>query len=45
MDMPVSIAAAVGFTALVGQASLNGVRVLLAPCPKPSVPRRSASLP
>lgn len=45
MDMPVSIAAAVGFTALVGQASLNGVRVLSAPCPKPSVPRRSAPLP
>ena len=45
MDMPVSIAAAVGFIALVGQASLNGVLVLSAPCPKQSVPRRSASLP
>ncbi len=30
MDMPVSIAAAVGFIALVGQASLNGVLVLSA---------------
>ena len=28
MDMPVSIAAAVGFIALVGQAALNGVLVL-----------------
>ena len=45
MDMPVSIAAAVSFIALVGQASLSGVRVLSAPCPKPSVPRRSAPLP
>lgn len=30
MDMPVSIAAAVGFIALVGQAALNGVLVLSA---------------
>jgi cobalt-zinc-cadmium resistance protein CzcA len=30
MDMPLSIAAAVGFIALVGQASLNGVLVLSA---------------
>jgi len=45
MDMPVSIAAAVSFIALVGQASLNGVLVLSPPCPKPSVARRSAPLP
>ena len=30
MDMPVSVAAAVGFIALIGQASLNGVLVLTA---------------